>query len=198
MDLRNETKREKRWSCRRWYDLREIYFSRCNIRMRIEIRCRIMNFYLSYLYTVTIGGISSSIISSVPRNESPDICQSHTGNSINCSLFMPLFDKLSWQTIESNRVKSVRGNGDWSNPNFYSSRKERSERDFQNEVSILLSPLPPLAFSNYWKIVAITRSRIPSRRRGSEVEIEPGHAERTTFQPADVSRWYMQIAARDN
>lgn len=69
--------------------------------MRIEIRCRIMNFYLSYLYTVTIGGISSSIISSVPRNESPDICQSHTGNSINCSLFMPLFDKLSWQTIES-------------------------------------------------------------------------------------------------
>lgn len=114
MDLRNETKREKRWSCRRWYDLREIYFSRCNIRMRIEIRCRIMNFYLSYLYTVTIGGISSSIISSVPRNESPDICQSHTGNSINCSLFMPLFDKLSWQTIESNRVKSIRGNGDWS------------------------------------------------------------------------------------
>lgn len=80
--------------------------------MRIEIRCRIMNFYLSYLYTVTIGGISSSIISSIPQNESPDICQSHTGNSINCSLFMPLFDKLSWQTIESNRVKSVRGNGD--------------------------------------------------------------------------------------
>lgn len=154
-----------------------------------------MNFYLNYLYTVTIGGISSSIISSVPRNESPDICQSHTGNSINCSLFMPLFDKLSWQTIESNRVKSVRGNGDWSNPNFYSSRKERSERDFQNEVSIFL---PPLAFSNYWKIVAITRSRIPSRKRGSEVEIEPGHAERTTFQPADVSRRYMQIAARDN
>lgn len=167
--------------------------------MRIEIRCRIMNFYLNYLYTVTIGGISSSIISSVPRNESPDICQSHTGNSINCSLFMPLFDKLSWQTIESivSRVYEETG----TDPNFYSSRKERSERRdfrFQNEVSILLSPLPPLAFSNYWKIVAITRSRIPSRRRGSEVEIEPGHAERTTFQPADVSRRYMQIAARDN
>lgn len=56
----------------------KIYFSRCNIRMRIEIRrCFVLWILPSYLYNYNDRWISCSIsvliISFISRNESPDI-----------------------------------------------------------------------------------------------------------------------------